>query len=349
MQDADITVVVQGPVQSMPGRQQDEGITERCLKSVRQFLPGARSVLSTWENQDLAGLDYDELVINVDPGTNIIGYRRNGEPRYENTNRQIVSTMGGLRRVETRYAMKLRADNYLTGRGFLELQRQYGKRRDELCILKERVVITNTLMRRYYRGRRVAFFLSDFFDFGLTEDVMNIWDLPLLEDFPFDPDLQGARQHRGAPAPPPDVDQVLAERFINKHREEPLGLVDIFDRSGGKLRQSDVFFANNFVVATPDEIGLGLPLKFTEGRQAKFSSKATCLASPEWRRLYRQFCDPAFDASGGAALLARIWMMRLLFVPLKWLESSARSARDRRRYHRARREAKRGEGTAGSS
>lgn len=341
MQNQDITVVVQGPVQSMPERLQDEGITRRCLTSVRRFLPGSRIVLSTWEDQNLAGLDYDELVINEDPGTNIIGYQRSGEPRYENTNRQIVSTMGGLRRVETRFAMKLRADNYLTGTGFKALQQQFDKRCDELRILKQRVVITNTLMRRYYRGRRVAFFLSDFFDFGLTDDVVNIWDLPLLDDYPFDPGLAGAQQHRGAPAPTTDVDQVLAERFIDKHREQPLDLVDVFDTSDDKLRQSDVFLANNFVVATPDEIGLGLPLKFTEGRQAKFSSKATCLASPEWRRLYREYCDPTIDAGGDLALLVRIRLMRFAFLPLKWLEYQARSARDRRRYEMAKRVAQR--------
>ena len=341
MQNSDITVIVQGPVQSLPERLQDEGITQRCLKSVRNYLPGARIVLSTWPDQDLDGLEFDELIINEDPGPNIIGYQRNGEPRKENTNRQIVSTMGGLRRVTTRYAMKLRADNYLTGTGFKELQQQYAERCDELRILKERVVITNTLMRRYYRGHRVAFFLSDFFNFGLTEDVMNIWDLPLLDDFPFDPGLKGALQHRGAPAPTTDVDQVLAELFIDKHREKPLNLRDVFDTSDGKLRQSDIFFANNFVVATPDEIGFGLPLKFTEGRQAKFSSMATCLASPEWRRLYRKFCDTGLPADGEFLSLAKIRLMRSAFVPLKWLEYQPRRARDKRRYRRAQRQANR--------
>lgn len=339
MENTDITVVVQGPVQSLPERLQDEGITQRCLKSVRSYLPGARIVLSTWADQDLDGLEFEELVVNEDPGPNIIGYDRNGEPRKENTNRQIVSTMGGLRRVSTKYAMKLRADNFLTGAGFKELQQRYPERCEEQRILKERVVITNTLMRRYYRGHRVAFFLSDFFNFGLTEDVTNIWDLPLLDDFPFDPDLKGAMQHRGAPAPTTDVDQVLAELFIDKHREEPLNLRDVFDTSGSKLRQSDVFFANNFVVATPDEIGFGLPLKFTQGRQAKFSSMATCLASPEWRRLYRKFCDAGLPADDDLVPLAKIRLMRLAFVPLKWLEYQSRSARDKRRYRRAQQQA----------
>lgn len=335
MQNTDITVVVQGPVQSMPERLQDEGITQRCLTSVRQHLPGARIVLSTWPDQDLDGLEFDELVVNEDPGPNIIGYQRNGEPRKENTNRQIVSTMGGLRRVATEYAMKLRADNFLTGTGFKELQVQYPKRSDEFRILKERVVITNTLMRRYYRGRRVAFFLSDFIDFGLTDDVMNIWDLPLLDDLGFDPNLKGALQHRGAPAPTTDVDQVLAELFIDKNRQDPLSLRDVYDTSGDKLRQSDLFFANNFVVATPDEIGFGLPLKFTEGRQAKFSSVATCLASPEWRRLYAKYCDPDHQPGGDSWSLAKIRLMRWLALPLKRLEAYYRYSRDARQFQRA--------------
>lgn len=335
MKNEDITVVVQGPVQSLPERPQDEGITVRCLSSVREHLPGSRIILSTWPDQDLDGLDYDELVINEDPGPNIIGYARDGAPRKENTNRQIVCTVGGLRRVETRYAMKLRADNYLTGNGFKDLQTRYPARADDWRLLKERVVVTNTLSRKYYRGRRVVFFLSDFFDFGLTGDVLDVWDLPLLEDYPFDPALKGALQHRGAPARTVDVDQELAERFINKHIDPPLELASVFDTSGGKVHDSDLFFANNFVVAEADQIGLGLPLKFTQGRQAKFTSQATCLTAPEWERLYRRHCAPDFGPVPALGYRFKVWLTRLFFVPAKRFENALRTARDARQYRRA--------------
>ncbi len=329
--NAQITVVVQGPVQSLPERPQDEGITRRCLTSVRKHLPGARIILSTWEDQEISGLDYDELVINEDPGPNIIGFHPGGEPRKENTNRQIVSTVGGLKRVTSRYAMKLRADNYLTGAGFKRLQQRYPGRCEEFRILQERVVVTNTLARKVYRGRRVAFFLSDFFDFGLTEDVLNIWDLPLLPDFPYDPRLKGALQHHGAPDNKLDVDQVLAQRFINKNRQEQLDLRHCYDSSGGKLRQSDLFFANNFVVTTAEEIGLGLPVKFTEGRQRKLSSKATCLSSPEWQLLYRKYCDPGYGPIEGKGHLAKIRVTRLFLVPMKRAGDLLRSSREKYR------------------
>ena len=56
MDNQDISIVVQGPVQALPDRDQDVGITQRCLNSVREQLPGAHLILSTWKDQDLDGL-----------------------------------------------------------------------------------------------------------------------------------------------------------------------------------------------------------------------------------------------------------------------------------------------------
>jgi hypothetical protein len=328
IRNEDISVVVQGPVQSRPDRPQDEGITRHCLRSVRQFLPGARLILSTWPGQDLDGLDFDDLVINEDPGRNIVGYDRGGAPRYENTNRQIVSTAGGLRRVQTRYAMKLRADNFLTGDGFKALQQRYPARAASWQWFRERVVVTNTLARRYYRGRRVAFFLSDFFAFGLTDDVRNLWDLPLFPDFPFDEARRGRMQHPGAPMPRPDVDQQLVMAFLGKQLGRPFVIRHVFDTANGLPEQSDLFFANNFVVADPARIGLGLPTKFAAGREAKLYSRATCMAPAEWQLLYRRHCDPRFRAIEDRAWLRKVRLVRAFVVPMKRAGSALRSWRD---------------------
>ncbi len=99
--NADISVVVQGPVQARDDRPMDEGITYRSLQSIRQYLPGAHIILSTWPDQNLQGLDYDELVICEDPGPNIYRYLADGTPGKLNNNRQIVSSREGLKRVKT--------------------------------------------------------------------------------------------------------------------------------------------------------------------------------------------------------------------------------------------------------
>lgn len=95
----EISIVVQGPVQPT--------ITENALRSIREHLPGGEIILSTWEGTDCSGLEYDLLVLNQDPGVL--------PPAMLNTNRQIVSTVNGLKRVTRKYAVKFRTDNFIGG------------------------------------------------------------------------------------------------------------------------------------------------------------------------------------------------------------------------------------------
>ena len=53
----DISVVVQGAI--------DKENTPKCLKSIREFLPNAKIILSTWKNSNVENLDYDMLVEKI--------------------------------------------------------------------------------------------------------------------------------------------------------------------------------------------------------------------------------------------------------------------------------------------
>lgn len=316
----DITVVVQGPVQALPDRDQDEGITQLCLRSVRELLPGARIILSTWDQQDLDGLDYDELVINTDPGPNVIGYWKNGEPRKENYNRQIVSTVGGLRRVQSKYAMKLRADNFLTGDQFKALQTRFRKRGADCRFSRERVVVNNTFTRLFSKGLHVAFHNCDFFYFGLSEDVLDMWDLPLFEDYEFDPARQGLVQHHGAPFHNVDVCQELWLRYLNKHLAEPIELRHLHDFDAALSLISDQSFANNLVIGAPEDIGLGLPSKFGRGTRATRPSRLMAYVShQDWQRLYQRHCDPQFAVEDTLKGNLRVAFWRYGYMPLRGL------------------------------
>ena len=55
IENRDISVVVQGAV--------SKEYTTKCLKSIRRNLPGSQIVLSTWEDSDTSGLDYDKLIV----------------------------------------------------------------------------------------------------------------------------------------------------------------------------------------------------------------------------------------------------------------------------------------------
>ena len=107
---SDITVIVQGSVY--------EGITDKVIASVRQYLPESHIIFSTCDTVLSGNLQgYDELVISPDPGSYTYADRP-GE-KENNINRQIVNTLAGLKLTRTKYTLKLRSDFILTGNDFL--------------------------------------------------------------------------------------------------------------------------------------------------------------------------------------------------------------------------------------
>lgn len=307
----DITVVVQGPVQTFQDRQQEPGITEKCLASVRKHLPGARIILSTWPGQDLTNLDYDDLVISEDPGPNVRYYKLGtGKPRRFNNNRQIVSTREGLRRVNTPYAVKLRSDNFLTDNSFVALQQSFPERCLERKYLRERVVVSNIFTRRYAKGFPVAFHLSDFFYFGRTEDLLTLWDLELCQDVSFpEPSLDNRLF-------PVDCTQLLCLKALERF-DPAIKLDHLLDAPPDKLRASDICYANNFIIASPDELGLGLCQRFVgKVRIARLRGKCAQWQHTEWKDVYDKYCAKERPTINGTRMKGRflLFLQRCIYV-----------------------------------
>ncbi|CAK1950886.1 LPS biosynthesis protein WavE [Vibrio crassostreae] len=307
----DITVVVQGPVQNFNDRPQEPNITIKCLNSVREHLPGAQIILSTWPEQDLTGLDFDELVISPDPGSNSRNYTLKGEPQKYNNNRQIVSSVEGLKRVKTKYALKLRSDNYLTSNHFVELQQKYLKRSDADAFLEERVVVCDIFSRKYAKGYPVAYHISDFFYFGLTKDVLSLWDFPLFKDF----EPSGSQQiSPGYPNFIIDCTQALFLAAL-KQFDSSIQLEHLLDRSHRAIERSNQIIANNLVVAPASEFGLGLCLKFLgKARVSRTSGKVAHIQFFEWELLYKRYCDRDYKITGYYRKKIGIFLLRCIHV-----------------------------------
>jgi len=319
---ADITVVVQGPVQSLADRGQEEGITKKCLDSVRKYLPGAKIILSTWHNQDLSDLSYDELVLCDDPGRNIRQYKQDGSPQYYNNNRQIVSTVEGLKRVTTKYAIKLRSDNHLLSNDFVALQQQFPARCEEYRFLQERVVVANAFTRKYAKGHKVAFHLSDFFYFGLTTDLLALWDLPLIGNF------EPTSSHPLSSCYPNyliDCTQLFWLLALQKFSSS-ITLEHLLDNSKEKIAQSECCYANNLVIASAEELGLGLGEKFSNGKVRISREKGRCahLQFSEWQALYKHYCDASFKVEVSTTYKRTLFLNRLRYVYPSYLETKIR-------------------------
>lgn len=180
----DISVVVQGAISKEE--------TPKCLKSIRKFLPNAEIVLSTWEGSDVSFLNglYDILLLNKDPGAGYY-YKTETTVKYNNINRQLFSTQKGLKKATRKYAMKLRSDLILTTDKFLKYFDCYPKR-DEKYLLFNHKILASTVFSRFafndyelknrFPELKLLFQVSDWWFFGVKEDLELYFDVPLVQE-----------------------------------------------------------------------------------------------------------------------------------------------------------------------
>ena len=314
MRFEDISVVIQGPVQSYQGRAQEEGITHKCIASIRKFLPGATVILSTWEGQDCTGLEPDLLLLNQDPGGTIVSYRKDGEPFRLNFNRQLVSSASGLRAVKTPYAVKIRSDNYLTGNDFVSAQRAFPERNGKDILFTERVVVNTSYFRKYADGKRLVMLPSDFFHFGRTEDLLKIWDIPLFQDLEYDPTKAGHSQYYGAPMTAPHAEQMYCNAWLGLLDPKAPRLKYRHHATPKMLEYWDHFIASNFVVLEPSQIGLGLIERFIPKKK-----RPNEISHLDWALLYKRYCDPEYQASE-LKLFTTLGWRRMVKLPFSYLK-----------------------------
>lgn len=283
-----ISFVVQGPIERAVSGISGKPTTQTCLESIRKWFPGSEIVLSTWNGSDVAGLTFDRHVESTDPGPVCITRPEVSPPIYNNDNRQILSTKAGLRAAGNRYALKVRSDIVVTGNQWLSCWDRYPGRVPEWRMFQERIVTANLFTRNPLRKVRKPFHPSDWFMFGLKEDLLLLWDI--------DPEPEPETSHWFRDRPTPRVlhdftntRRYLAEQYLWKTLMTKFGEIsfDHFaDASRENVRLTQLSFANNLIILDVEQLGFYLEKYGDPPRSFRYS----CLSHREWERLYRQYC-----------------------------------------------------------
>lgn len=289
-----VGVVVQGPVIGRPTEPPDQRHTERVLRSVRRAVPGAQVVLSTWKGSDLTGLDVDLVVLNDDPGPTRL--RGPSSSWLNNVNRQVVSTRAGLERINRPLAMKLRSDLELVDGRALSLFGGWPARAPKLQVFRERILVPSFYTFRHGRVfDRFPYQVSDWFQLGLHEDLLDLWSTPQW-DVSFEW-LLGRRTV--------SVEQWIWMSLLNRHDEDAR-----FDRPD-LTAHSALSVVNNTVVLEHEDLGLRF-LKF----EPALRHRVALLTHGEWQRQYERCClgkhRYAADPQGVLrTVVARAWIRGL--------------------------------------
>ena len=248
---SEISVVVQGAV--IPKE------TARCLRSIRKVLPNAEIILSTWKGTDISGFDYDFLVLSDDPGSIGLHYLTNKVIQY-NFNRQLISTKAGLEAATKKYVIKIRTDFYLKNTNFLRFFDSFPLRHEEHCFFRHHLIVPSIFSRRFSEqtGFPLPFHPSDFFFFGLREDVLDYFSHCALLD-----KRQGCNWHHKFPDRKPylsetgrfTAEQELCLAWIKSHGIH-VQYDDFSDWNENLLDLSDKILFNNFIFLDAYSMGL---------------------------------------------------------------------------------------------
>ncbi|HEY2328609.1 MAG TPA: WavE lipopolysaccharide synthesis family protein [Verrucomicrobiae bacterium] len=311
-----ISLVFQGPVFTPEKNPKLGHLTRDCIEATRQLFPEAEIILSTWEGSLVEGIPCDRVVLNKDPGS----WLRDDGGR-SNVNRQIVSTRNGLAQASRPFAAKIRTDTVITGTGFLNFARSSSDRLAKWAIFSERILI----LERYTRNPALLPLLhhpSDIFQFGRTDDLIYLWDIPLST-----PDINQAwHKHHPKPLLTPFPHRTIYSKCCEEQyvwlqclrRQHPeVDLDYLWQARLGQIFISESLLTANFIIAAAEDAGVRLPDRFVGDVHGW---PETCYRSEEWVWLTTLYQSDKHPICRRLRIL-RVWLgvwWKSIWTTAKW-------------------------------
>lgn len=248
----------------------------------------------------------DQCIFSPDPGARPAV---KGGKLLNNTNRQLVSTVAGLRRANRPYTLKLRTDFEIHHPGFIQGFTTTDLRDTKYTLFKHKLVIPNYATR--YPTPNTAsypFHPSDLSVFGLTEDVTRYFDAPPLGEADWNWALQYESEITRGQNVPLFLPRLAPEQhfFINSLRANghPIELRHYHDTSGNIAEQSRRYLVNNFVVLDMQDYGISTGKSALAYAITKDINN--CYSRNLYRSEYRMWCDPNAKLNWREAIEARL-------------------------------------------
>lgn len=252
---SDLSIVIQGPVSS---RTTARGFaTAEVISRARTLYPDSQIIYSGWKNgilpESVESL-LDEAIYSepVEQNTLLLGGRI---IRKENTNRQIVSTVKGLRATNNHHVLKIRSDCLPVRR--IDFKKLYERVSSHIGGSKPRILVTKNYTRVFFVHDGVVSYsplhISDLIHFGSREDLLEFWDGALLQDTEF---TCGSKLYT--------AEQMLCGRFVRNKitKKLPPPFLPFSRKTYSELIDHLRVLNDYFYFVAASEFGIKVPQRF---------------------------------------------------------------------------------------
>ncbi len=280
----------------------------------------SKIILSTWKNSNVKDLDYDILVENDDPGAKVFNAPENLEvgedgfvkfkienksfkniPKKNNVNRIIQTIKSGIKKVETKYLLRIRTDLIIENINFLNYWDNFPKYDEKYKIFKHRIINSSTYSQfAHVMGSNIQllpFHMSDWLHFGLTEDIKMLYscsfqDIELSSQYwykgrirkQYEPFIDVGWQY------PPETYVLYS---LVKKCFPDIEYKDSDDYNKENMSFSNKIIANNFI--NIDDCDFKFSVKkypmIVDWSPEIYNGFITHL---EWQHLYKVYCDKTY-------------------------------------------------------
>lgn len=231
-----------------------EHVTTTLITSVIQYFPNAEIIVSTWLGTEfeISKDEVKKIVFCQDPGAVIFD---DVERKENNLNRILVLSKEGLKHCSRKYTLRVRSDMQVISNSLLFLKDYLGRRVHNFKLFEKRIYIYPIFsIRKDYKngiGQYTPYHVSDWCHFGLTKDLKELFDLPLVAEPSFSRyfateskkiknDIFYSRLWKMSP-----------EQYITVSNAKKVKAGTTFntyqDISKSIIKESDLFILNNFV------------------------------------------------------------------------------------------------------
>lgn len=263
--ECDVTFVITGSLFDV-----GQFPTLKTLQSVKKHFPQSKIILSTWKNSSTSLLKKlepfcDAIILSTSPKLKYSCCLESCSwyPKLNSYDAQQLCTHKALLKVKTKYACRLRSDFYFFNNNLLQtynsLANHFPNKKTGFTIFEQKVLIHELgSINSETPDLPLIFHPSEIFHFGLTSDLLKLWDgIPIPDEIAdYFHNLHNTEpnpclfNHRFTP------EQYIWLKLINRIYPSASLPSYYLDISPNLIESSNEFLVSNYVIGTAELLGI---------------------------------------------------------------------------------------------
>jgi hypothetical protein len=320
-----ISFIIQGPVPQYNTNSWFK--LKNNLLRLRNLFPKSEIILSTWYGSNTDNLFFHKLILNKDPMAFKVVSIWEDQVFELNINRQIVSTINGLKHSSRLYSVKIRTDNVLVNQNILYLiGKSINLKKSKLSLFNNHI-ITLPAINPFWGVRggknllyRSNLLIPDWFFAGQTNDLIELWNVPLVSYENYNGQkVFNVNKITNFYSP----EQYILYQLMNKNNIK-IKILNSYEKLRKSIiNESEFFLVSNFIFIPANILGL-ISDKYPNASYAAVPIFSQGLYTyKEWRFLYYKYISKeVFNFPNFFELLIYFVIKKssdLLYFHFKWL------------------------------